>query len=198
VTVLSEPSHPSGVLPETSPFRRCRKPFERLSNQIVKGRGKNNVVDALTVHPSSCQTSPGNNSSNGSSPSCIAHNASNTGSSNLLRQHASPTAVAFPLDATSSLAMNLTISSTLRQECIESGVRVWPSMVHGLNDSSHSIPAVSLEVSRVVVVTSFVHHKMPADYRFGRSSLLYGSSTSIITMTRGSRSEVKSRFPSFR
>ena len=70
------------------------------------------------MHPPSFQTSPGKDLSNGSSLSWVPHNTSNTGSSKLLRQHASATAVALVFDSMSLPAMSLTISSTLRQGCI--------------------------------------------------------------------------------
>ena len=89
-------------------------------------RGKQDHVCALTVHPPPFQTSPGKVLSNGSSRSCLAHSTSSTGSSKPLQQHAKATAVPSPLDATSSWAMSLKISSRLRQGCIESRRCVWP------------------------------------------------------------------------
>ena len=79
--------------------------------------GKMHVFNTLTVHPS-FQTYPGKHLSNGRSFSWVSHNVSNAGSSKFLRQHASATAVALALDSTSSQAINLRISSTLRQACI--------------------------------------------------------------------------------
>jgi len=117
-----ELSYPSSVLLETGPFFPCRKPLEGLSNQIVEERKLNrHVVGALTLYPPSFQTSPGRDLSNGRSVSCPAHNASNSGSSKLLEQHARLTAVLPPPDATSSRATSLKISSTLRQACVGSG-----------------------------------------------------------------------------
>ena len=80
---------------------------------------KTHVIGTLTIHPSSFQTSPGKNLNNGSNLSWVPHNTSNTGSSKPWQQHASPTAVALVFDSMSLLAMSLTISSTLRQECIQ-------------------------------------------------------------------------------
>jgi hypothetical protein len=77
-------------------------------------------VGALTVHTPSFQTSLSNDLSNGSSPFCASHNASNTGSSKLLQQRASATAVAWAFEEMSSHTINLMISSTLRHGCIES------------------------------------------------------------------------------
>ena len=77
------------------------------------------------MYPPSFQTSPGKHLNNLNRSNCFAHNTSNTGSSRLLQQHARQAAVAFPLDSTSSQAMSLTISSTLRQRCIESKRCVW-------------------------------------------------------------------------
>ena len=85
---------------------------------------KTRVVDVLTVHLPPFQTSPGKDLSNGSSRPWVSHNVSNTGSSKLLQQHVSATAVALAFDATSSQAISLTISSTLRQACIGLGRRV--------------------------------------------------------------------------
>ena len=115
-----ELSHPSSVLPETKPVRRCRESSERLSNRPLRGERQLNVAGELTVHPSSPQIPSGKELSNGSSPSCTTHSASKTGSSKLLRQQAKATAVASPPEKTSSPAMSLKISSTLRQACIES------------------------------------------------------------------------------
>ena len=75
---------------------------------------------ARSVHPPSFQTSGGKDLSNGSIPSWVSHNTSNTGSSKLLQQHASATAAALILDPTSWRTMSLMISSTLRQACIRS------------------------------------------------------------------------------
>ena len=93
---------------------------------------KRRVVGTLTVHSPSFQTSPGKDLSNGSSLSWVSHNTSNTGSSKLLRQHASATAAASVVDPTSSSAMSLTISSTLRQACIDlEGAFDCASMAYG-------------------------------------------------------------------
>ena len=67
------------------------------------------------VPPSSFQTSRGKHLSSGVSWYCVSHNASNTGSSKLLQQHANATAVALASDTTSSHARSLRISSTSRQ-----------------------------------------------------------------------------------
>jgi len=64
------------------------------------------------------QMSPGKDMSNGRNRFWVSHSVSNTGSSRLLEQPASATAVALAFDATSPQATSLTISSTLRQECI--------------------------------------------------------------------------------
>jgi len=93
----------------------------------LKKERKGRVGGTLTMHPSSTQTSPGKDLSNGCSRFCSAHNASNAGSSKLLQQQAKATAVPFPPDPTSSQAMRLKISSTLRQGCIESRRRDWLS-----------------------------------------------------------------------
>ena len=78
-----------------------------------------NSTARLTKPPLlSSQASCGIHLSSGVSRSCVSHNASNTGSSKLLQQHANATAVAFASEATSSHARSLRISSTLRQECI--------------------------------------------------------------------------------
>jgi len=84
------------------------------------------VVGALTLHLTPFQTSRGKVLSNGRSSAWVSHNVSDTGSSKLLRQQANETAVALALDAISSPAMSLTISSTLRQGCIGPGRRVQP------------------------------------------------------------------------
>ena len=84
------------------------------------------VVCALTVNLRSFQTSPGKDLSNGRSLFCVFHSTSNPGSSKLLQQHAKATAVAFAFDPTSSYAISLRISSTLRHGCIDSGERVQP------------------------------------------------------------------------
>ena len=60
------------------------------------------VVGSLTVYPSPSQISPGRDLSSGSNCSWVSHNASSTGSSKLLQQHAKETAVPPPLDVTSS------------------------------------------------------------------------------------------------
>ena len=83
-------------------------------------------MSVLTVYSPSPQTSPGKHPNNLDRLSCVAHNVSNTGSSKLLQQHAKQTAVASLSEVTSSQAMNLTISSTLRQWCIEPRGCVWP------------------------------------------------------------------------
>ena len=100
---ISELSYPSSI------FRRRRESFKGLSNWIVKGTKKTHIVGALTLYPPSSQTSLGSDLSNGHSDSCFAHNASSTGSSKPLQQHARQAAVAFPPNATSSRAMSLTI-----------------------------------------------------------------------------------------
>jgi hypothetical protein len=82
------------------------------------------VVGTLTLHLSPSQTSPGKDLSNGSSRACVSHNASNTGSSKLLQQHAKASVVARSPDATSSQTISLRISSTLRHGCIELKRRV--------------------------------------------------------------------------
>ena len=81
------------------------------------------VVGALTMPPPS-QTSLGKDLSNGDRKLWVSHNTSNTGSSKLLRQHANATAAALAVDVTSSQAISLMISSTLRQACIGPGTRV--------------------------------------------------------------------------
>ena len=83
-------------------------------------------VGVLTLHSSSFQTSLGKDLSNGRSCSWVSHSVSDTGSSKLLRQRANATAVALALDAASSEAMSLTISSTLRQACIGPKRRIQP------------------------------------------------------------------------
>ena len=81
------------------------------------------LIGVLTsFHSSGLKTSSGKDLNSGSSRVCDPHNASNTGSSNPLLQHASAAAVAPAFDATSSWAMSLTISSTLRQGCIGLGL----------------------------------------------------------------------------
>jgi len=111
---------------------------------IKELREKRHVVDALTLYPPSFQISPGRDSSNRDKEYCFAHNVSNTGSSRLLQQRARLTADPIPLDATSSWAISLTISSMLRQVCIGSIRRVQsciePSIVHGSDGDSHSMP----------------------------------------------------------
>ena len=82
---------------------------------------KRHVSCALTLYLPSFQISLRSELSNVNSLSCVPHNVSSTGSSKLLQQHAKLTALPFPLDATSSWPITLTISSTLRQACIESG-----------------------------------------------------------------------------
>ena len=79
----------------------------------------------------SLQISPGKDLNNGSRNCWVSHNASNTGPSKLLQQHARATAVACPSSATSSQAMSLTISSKWRQGCIESRKHVEPGAGSG-------------------------------------------------------------------
>ena len=93
----------------------CLKDFRTKQLREEKTR----VIGTLTIHPSSFQTSPGKNLNNGSNLSWVPHNTSNTGSSKPWQQHASPTAVPLVFDSMSLLAMSLTISSTLRQGCIQ-------------------------------------------------------------------------------
>ena len=57
----------------------------------------------------------------GSSLSWVSRNTSNTGSSKLRRQHANATAAVLDFDTTSSPAISLMISSTLRQTCTGPG-----------------------------------------------------------------------------
>ena len=96
---------------------RLRKDFQIGSLRV----GKQDHVDALAVYPPSFQTSPGKTASlsNGGSSSCVVYNASNTGSSKPSQQHAKPMAVHLPLDTTSSRAISLKISPTLRQGYVE-------------------------------------------------------------------------------
>ena len=142
---LPEILHPSSVLLETSPLCSRWESLEGLSNRMIKGpREKRYFVEALTLYPPSFQISLGRDSSNRSKEYSSTHNVSNTGSSKLLQQHARLTADPFPLDATSSWAISLTISSMLRQVCIGSIRRVQSciesSTVHGLDGDSHSMP----------------------------------------------------------
>lgn len=97
--------------------------------RIKKSReGKTHVIGTLTMFRPSFQTSLGKDMSSGGSRLCVSHNESNTGSSKLLQQHARATEAAHPFDATSSWAIRLTISSTYRQGCIESGRGVEPDV----------------------------------------------------------------------
>ena len=118
-------------------------------------KGKIHVGVTLTVHSSSFQTSLRGNLSNClSNGPCPSHNASNTGSSRFLQQHARLTAVPLPPDPTSSQAMSLTISSTLRQGCIESRKYIWPCTDDAwIRQQLTSNVRTALEVSQAVVAT---------------------------------------------
>ena len=107
---------------------------------------KTRVIGTLTVHPSSFQTSPGKDLNNGSSLSWVSHNTSNTGFSKFLQQHASATAVALDFDSMSLPAMSLTISSTLRQACINlEGAFDCVSMAYGTQKLTVSVDVVGVD-----------------------------------------------------
>ena len=107
--------------------------MKRFQNNYLSGESVK-AINWLTKFPlRSNQTSCGRHFNSGISPSCVLHNASNTGSSKLLQQRANETAVAFASDATSSCARNLVISSTLRQGCMSNlgGVSVSAHQTRG-------------------------------------------------------------------
>ena len=135
------------------------------------------VIGALTVYPPSFQTSAGKDLSNGSSPSWVSHNTSNTGSSKFLQQHASATAVALALDLTSWWTMSLMISSTLRQACIGSRRSVSCASTARRKTKAHGQCQRFWGGSQVVVVVWFVHKlewkksRTLGDHRYGLPAL---------------------------
>ena len=113
-------------------------------------------MNALTLYPPSLQTSPGKHLNSGVNRACVAHNASNAGSSRLLQQHAKETAAAFPPELTSSRAISLRISSTLRQGCIEARRFVRPRTSNTrLKYNSHSMPMLL----RVFIISRCCGHE---------------------------------------
>ena len=119
--MFSELSHPSGVLSEASPFQCRWESFERLPNQKAKGRYNACCWQPLTVYLRPFRIPTGKDLINESSSSWVSHNVSGTRSSKLRWQHASATAAVLDFDTTSSPAINLMISSTLRRACVGPG-----------------------------------------------------------------------------
>ena len=78
----------------------------------------------------------------GSSLSWVSHNTSNTDFSKLRRQHASATAAVLDFDTTSSPAISLMISSTLRQACIGPGGCVLLCRRDAKTKNSRSVPTL--------------------------------------------------------
>lgn len=119
-------------MPQSSSCRILRAYFQKRAHSNAVGsllkdfqiewlrEDKARIVGPLTEHPPSFQMSPSKDFINGNSFSRVSHNTSNTGSSKSLEQHASATAVALSFDLTSSRAMSLMISSTVRHVCIGS------------------------------------------------------------------------------
>ena len=110
-----------GIEPTPTPWGAPRMTVQ-TSGQ-VNGEHATSTTRTHTSDSSETKTPSGNVPSNGAKPSSwVSHTASNAGSLRPLQQHAKETVVAFHLDATSSDAIILTISSTRRQGCIEASV----------------------------------------------------------------------------